>query len=150
MLFFPTNLGSERKLKEKIACLIVRTRGWHLDEGHIICDGLPMSGALVDFGLYFYHNIHVRMARGSSTYYYLPKMETYLECRLWNQVFQAAEDYMEIPQGTFLSFLTHAIILLYMHVPLFVDLETVVGGTTGVTQGMHSHKKILDKPKAPL
>ena len=92
-------LGSVRKLKETIACLIVRTRGWHLDEGHIECDGLPMAGALVDFGLYFFHNIHVRMNRGSATYYYLPKMETYLECRLWNQVFQAAEDYMQVPQG---------------------------------------------------
>lgn len=58
-----------------------------------------MAGALVDFGLYFFHNIHVRMSRGSATYYYLPKMETFLECRLWNQVFQAAEDYMQVPQG---------------------------------------------------
>ena len=74
-----------------------------MDEGHIECDGLPIAGALVDFGLYFFHNIHVRMSRGSATYYYLPKMETYLECRLWNQVFQASEDYMQIPQGAVMS-----------------------------------------------
>ena len=58
-----------------------------------------MAAALVDFGLYFFHNIHVRMSRGSATYFCLPKLETYLESRLWNQVFQAAEDYMGIPQG---------------------------------------------------
>ncbi len=58
-----------------------------------------MAAALVDFGLYFFHNIYVRMSRGSATYYSLPKMETYLESRLWNHVFQAAEEYMQIPQG---------------------------------------------------
>lgn len=88
-----------RKLKEKIACLIVRPRGWHSEERHIECDGVPMAAALVDFGLYFYHNIRARMSRGSATYYYLPKMESHLECRLWKQVFQAAEDYMQIPEG---------------------------------------------------
>ncbi|KAJ7333887.1 hypothetical protein OS493_015980 [Desmophyllum pertusum] len=92
--------GSERRLKDKTACLLVRTRGWHLDEKHILCDGEPMSGALVDFGLYFFHNIHIRLANGSSTYYYLPKMETHLETRLWNDVFKSAQDYMNVPQGT--------------------------------------------------
>ncbi|XP_073257362.1 malate synthase-like [Porites lutea] len=92
--------GSERRLKDKTACLLVRTRGWHLDEKHILCDGEPMSGALVDFGLYFFHNVHIRVANGSAPYYYLPKMETHLETRLWNDVFRAAQDYMKVPQGT--------------------------------------------------
>lgn len=86
-------------MKDKTACLLVRTRGWHLDEKHILCDGEPMSGALVDFGLYFFHNIHIRLANGSSTYYYLPKMETHLETRLWNDVFKSAQDYVNVPQG---------------------------------------------------
>lgn len=94
-------LGSERRLKDKTACLLVRVRGLHLDEKHILCDGEPMSGALVDFGLYFFHNVHVRLANGSAPYYYLPKMETHLETRLWNDVFKSAQDYMKVPQGKF-------------------------------------------------
>lgn len=92
-------LGSERRLKDTTACLLVRTRGLHLDEKHILCDGEPMSGALVDFGLYFFHNVHIRLANGSAPYYYLPKMETHLETRLWNDVFKSAQDYMKVPQG---------------------------------------------------
>ena len=94
--------GSERHLKDKTACLLVRVRGWHLDEKHILCDGEPMAGALVDFGLYFFHNVHVRLANGSAPYYYLPKMETHQETRLWNDVFKLAQDYMKVPQGMFL------------------------------------------------
>lgn len=92
-------LGSQRRLKEKTACLLVRVRGWHLDEKHILCDGEPMAGALVDFGLYFFHNVHIRLANGSAPYYYLPKMETHQETRLWNDVFKSAQDYMKVPQG---------------------------------------------------
>ncbi|KAK3736314.1 hypothetical protein QZH41_020772 [Actinostola sp. cb2023] len=92
--------GSLRKLKDKVATLIVRTRGWHLEERHIVCDGQPMAGALVDFGLYFFHNLHVRLDQGTAPYFYLPKMETHLETRLWNDVFRAAQDYTQVPQGT--------------------------------------------------
>lgn len=88
-----------RKLKDKVATLIVRTRGWHLEERHIVCDGEAMSGALVDFGLYFFHNTHVRLSQGTAPYFYLPKMETHLETRLWNDVFRVAQDYAQIPQG---------------------------------------------------
>ena len=94
-------LGSVRRLNEKTATLVVRTRGWHLDEKHILCDGEPIAGALVDFGLYFFHNLHVRLAQGTAPYFYLPKMETPQECRLWNDVFRAAQDYMNVPQGWF-------------------------------------------------
>ena len=101
-MFINCSLGSVRRLKDKTACLLVRVRGWHLDERHILCDGEPMAGALVDFGLYFFHNVHVRLAHGSAPYYYLPKMETHQETRLWNDVFKAAQDYMKVPQGELL------------------------------------------------
>ena len=80
--------------------LLVRVRGWHLEEKHIICDGCPMAGALVDFGLHFFHNLHVRVANGTAPYFYLPKMESRFECRLWNEVFQFSEDYMKVQRGS--------------------------------------------------
>jgi len=91
--------GSLRLLKDKIATLFVRTRGWHLDEKHIQIDGKPTAGAFMDFGLYFYHNIKQRLENNSSTYFYLPKMEHRLECRLWNDIFKFAEEYMKVPEG---------------------------------------------------
>lgn len=91
--------GSIRKLKENTALLLVRTRGWHLDEQHIEIDGTPLSGSLMDFGLHFFHNIHTRLAMNSSTYFYLPKMEHHLECRLWNDVFKFAEEYLKLETG---------------------------------------------------
>lgn len=100
-MFYENLLGSVRRLKEKTATLFVRVRGWHLDEKHILCDGQPIAGGLVDFGLYFFHNVHVRLAQGTAPYFYLPKMETLQECRLWNDVFRAAQDYMKVPQGWF-------------------------------------------------
>ncbi|XP_046841331.1 malate synthase-like [Xenia sp. Carnegie-2017] len=145
--------GSLRKLKEKIACLIVRTRGWHLDEGHILCDGQPMAGALVDFGLYFFHNIHVRMQRGSATYYYLPKMETFLECRLWNQVFQAAEEYLQIPEGTIRA------TVMIETLPAALDIEEMIyelreyccGANAGRWDYIFSIiKRLQSKPEAVL
>jgi len=82
------------------ATLMVRARGWHLPEKHIYCDGEPMSGGLVDFGLYLFHNHAELKARGSGPYFYLPKLEHYLEARLWNDVFVFAQDYLRIPQGS--------------------------------------------------
>ena len=94
-----SSIGSVRKLKDDIALLLVRVRGWHLEEKHIHCDNEPMAAGLVDFGLYFFHNVAVRLANGTAPYYYLPKMETHYECRLWNEVFQFAEDYMKVKRG---------------------------------------------------
>ncbi len=96
--------GSVRKLKEKTAMLLVRVRGWHLEEKHILCDGIPMAGGLVDYGLYFFHNVHVRMGKGTAPYFYLPKMESHLECRLWNDVFKFSEEYMKIKKGMITMF----------------------------------------------
>jgi malate synthase len=92
--------GKSYKLNPKIATLMVRPRGWHLSEKHIEVDGEAMSGSLVDFGLYFFHNAKTRLAKGSGTYFYLPKMESHREARLWNDVFVLAQQVLGVPQGT--------------------------------------------------
>ena len=97
---FTSPEGKQYKLNEKIATLLVRPRGWHLEEKHMLVDGQPMSGSLFDFGLYFFHNAKERLARGSGTYLYLPKMESHLEARLWNDVFVFAQNALGVPQGT--------------------------------------------------
>src|SRR5271154_2544369 len=80
--------------------LIVRPRGWHLEEKHFTVDGEPISGSLFDFGLYFFHNAKELVKRGSGPYFYLPKMESHLEARLWNDVFNFAQDTLGVPRGT--------------------------------------------------
>jgi malate synthase len=80
--------------------LIARARGWHLEEKHFTVDGEPISGSLFDFGLYFFHNAEELVKRGTGPYYYLPKMESHLEARLWNDVFNLAQDYIGMPRGT--------------------------------------------------
>jgi len=92
--------GKAYKLSEKPAVLIVRPRGWHLDEPRLTVDNAPMSGSLFDFGLYFFHNAKELVARGSGPYFYLPKMEHYLEARLWNDVFNFSQSYIGMPHGT--------------------------------------------------
>jgi malate synthase len=98
--FDDPNSGKSYKLNEKTAVLLVRPRGWHLPEYHIRVDGRPMSGALMDFGLFFFHNAKELVARGSGPYFYLPKLESYLEARLWNDVFVFAQAQLGIPKGT--------------------------------------------------
>ena len=88
------------KLNDKVAVLKVRPRGWHLPERHVLVDGEPMSGSLFDFGLYFFHNVKALLARNSGPYFYLPKMESHLEARLWNEVFVHAQATLGIPKGT--------------------------------------------------
>ena len=93
----------ERKkyqLNEKRAVLFVRPRGWHLSEKHFHIDGKPVSASLFDFGLYFFHNAKELLARGTGPYFYLPKMESHLEARLWNEVFNFAQDELGIPRGS--------------------------------------------------
>jgi len=97
---FTSPEGKPYKLNEKIATLLVRPRGWHLEEKHMLVDGQPISGSLFDFGLYFFHNAKERLKRGSGTYFYLPKMESHLEARLWNDVFVYAQNALGVPQGT--------------------------------------------------
>jgi malate synthase len=88
------------KLNDKTATLMVRPRGWHLTEKHLLVDGEPMSGSLFDFGLYFFHNAQAALDRGTGPYFYLPKMESHLEARLWNRVFEQAQDALGLPRGT--------------------------------------------------
>jgi malate synthase len=92
--------GKQYSLNEKTAVLLVRPRGWHLMERRCLVDGQPISGGLFDFGLYFFHNVKALIASGTGPYFYLPKLEHYLEARLWNDVFAFAQDYMSVPQGT--------------------------------------------------
>ncbi|KAG9976829.1 malate synthase, partial [Aureobasidium melanogenum] len=92
----------EYKLRtdRKLPTLIARARGWHLEEKHFTVDGEPMSGSLFDFGLYFFNNAQELVKRGAGPYFYLPKMESHLEARLWNDVFNLAQDYIGMPRGT--------------------------------------------------
>jgi malate synthase len=92
--------GKEYRLADETATLIVRPRGLHLTERHIHVDGQPIPAALFDFGLYFFHNAHELIRRGTGPYFYLPKLESYREARLWNEVFLAAEETLGIPRGT--------------------------------------------------
>ncbi len=97
---FTNEAGKHYSLNEETAVLMVRPRGWHLDEKHFIVDGHPIPGALFDFGLYFFHNARELLERGSGPYFYLPKLESHLEARLWNDIFNFAQDALGIPRGT--------------------------------------------------
>ena len=92
--------GKSYQLNDEVAVLMVRPRGWHLEEKHITVDGAVMSGSLMDFGLYFFHNAKNLLDRGSGPYFYLPKLESHLEARLWNDVFNMAQDELGIPRGS--------------------------------------------------
>ncbi|KAG2369552.1 malate synthase [Suillus spraguei] len=95
-----TSGSKQYKLSANPAVLLVRPRGWHLDETRVTVDNTPISGSLFDFGLYFYTNAHELIKRGSGPYFYLPKMEHYLEARLWNDVFLFSQSYIGIPHNT--------------------------------------------------
>lgn len=92
--------GKQYKLNGTIATLVVRARGWHLVEKHMLVDGQPVSGGIFDFGLYFFHNAKKLLEKGSGPYFYLPKMESHLEARLWNDIFTTAQEKLGVPHGT--------------------------------------------------
>ena len=98
--FVDPSSGKEYKLSETPAVLKVRPRGWHLPEAHVLVDGKEMSGSLFDFGVFFFHNAKALLAKGSGPYFYLPKLESHLEARLWNDVFVFAQDHLGVPQGS--------------------------------------------------
>ena len=91
--------GKSYKLNDRIATLQVRPRGWHLDEKHVLVDGQRVSGGIFDFGLFLFHNAKEQIARGAGPFFYLPKMESHLEARLWNDLFVRAQDKLGLPQG---------------------------------------------------
>ena len=92
--------GKRYQLNDQTAVLIPRPRGWHLDEKHVLVDGKPVSGGIFDFALFFFHNAAELLARGSGPYFYLAKMESHLEARLWNDIFDFSEDELKIPRGS--------------------------------------------------
>jgi len=97
---FTSPEGKQYALAAHTATLMVRPRGWHLEEKHLTVDGSPISAALFDFGLFFFHNAAALIAKGTGPYFYLPKLESHLEARLWNDVFTLAQHELGIPQGT--------------------------------------------------
>ena len=99
-LAFTSPEGKAYKLNEKIATLLVRPRGWHLPEKHLRVDGKAIAGAFADFGFFFFHNARETLDRGTGPYFYLPKMESHLEARLWNDVFVLAQEKLGIPRGS--------------------------------------------------
>jgi malate synthase len=98
--FTSPDSGKSYRLAARPAVLLVRPRGWHMPEQHVLVDGQPMSGALFDFGLYFFHNAQALLARGTGPYFYLPKLQSHLEARLWNDVFVHAQAQLGLPRGT--------------------------------------------------
>ena len=92
--------GREYRLNENVATLMVRPRGWHLEERHLLVDGRPVSASLFDFALFFHHNARELVARGSGPYFYVPKLESYLEARLWGDVVRSAEETLGLRPGT--------------------------------------------------
>ncbi len=92
--------GKHYQLNERTAVLVVRPRGWHLVEKHVEVDGQPIAAGIFDFGLYFYHNAKKLLARGTGPYFYLPKLESHLEARLWNDIFVEAQHALDIPVGS--------------------------------------------------
>ncbi len=97
---FVSEEGKRYALNNQTATLIVRPRGWHLDERHVTYEGRPIPAALFDFGLYFFHNAKILLQRGSGPYFYLPKLQSHLEARLWNDIFVLAEDALGVPQSS--------------------------------------------------
>lgn len=121
--------GKQYKLNDKTAVLLVRPRGWHLDEKHALVDGKPMSGSLFDFGLYFFHNARRLLAKGSGPYFYLPKLESHLEARLWNDVFQMAQDELKIARGTIkATVLVETILAAYEMDEILYELRDHIAG----------------------
>jgi malate synthase len=97
---FTNPAGKHYKLNENTATLLVRARGWHLNERNVIVHNEPISGSIFDFGLYFFHNVHSLLEQRSGPYFYLPKLQNHLEAQLWNDVFEMAQDKLNIPRGT--------------------------------------------------
>ena len=109
-----------------LAVIVPRPRGWHFDERHLLVDGAPTVGALVDFGLYFFHNAAELLDRGSGPYFYLPKMESHLEARLWNDVFAFAEQHLGIEHGTIRA------TVLIETIPAAFEMDEILYELTGL------------------
>lgn len=121
--------GKQYKLADKPATLLVRPRGWHLDEKHVEVDGKRISGGIFDFGLFFFHNAKELLSRDSGPYFYLPKMESHLEARLWNDIFVMAQNELGIPQGTIrATVLIETIVAAFEMDEILYELQDHSGG----------------------
>jgi malate synthase len=121
--------GKSYALKDKTATLIVRPRGWHLDEAHMLVNGAVVSGGLFDFGLFFFHNAKTQLANGTGPYFYLPKMESHLEARLWAEVFTFAEQQLGIKHGTIrVTVLIETILAAFEMDEILYELRDYIAG----------------------
>ncbi|MBV8654212.1 MAG: malate synthase A [Alphaproteobacteria bacterium] len=148
----PAN-GKHYKLNPKIAVLKVRPRGWHLPEKHVLVDGAPMSGSLFDFGLFFFHNAKALIAKGSGPYFYLPKLESAAEARLWNEVFLHAQAALGLPKGTIkATVLIETILAAFQMDEILYELRDHSSGLNcGRWDYIYSFiKKFRNDPKAML
>jgi len=117
------------KINPQISTLVIRPRGWHLVERHVLVDGQAISASLFDFGMAFFHNVHPQLDNGTGPYFYLPKMQSHLEARLWNQVFDFAEDYVKVPRGTINStVLIEHILAAFEMEEILYELRTHISG----------------------
>ncbi len=145
--------GKHYALNAKTAVLLVRPRGWHLPEAHFLVDGAPMAGALVDFGLFFFHNAKELVARGTGPYFYLPKLESHLEARLWNEVFLYAQQALGLPEATIkATVLIETIMAAFEMDEIIFELREHMGGLNcGRWDYIYSFiKKFAEDPKAIL
>lgn len=130
-----------------IPTLIVRPRGWHLDEKHVLVDGKPVSGGIFDFAVYFFNNAQETLARGFGPYFYLPKMEHHLEAKLWNDIFNYAQDYIGLRRGTIrASVLIETIPAVFQMDEIIYQLREHSAGLTvvdGITFSLH---QVFEKP----
>jgi malate synthase len=140
-------------LNDRVAVLFVRPRGWHLPEKHVLVDGEPMSGALFDLGLFFFHNAIELVARGTAPYFYLPKIENRLEARLWNEVFVHAQSQLGLPNGTVrATVLIETILAAFQMDEILWELKD---HSAGLNCGRWDYifsfiKKFADDPKAVM
>jgi malate synthase len=145
--------GRVYRLRDEIATLLVRPRGWHLAERHVVVDGQPVAGAFFDAGLYLFHNGRRLLARGSGPYFYLPKLESHLEARLWNDVFVLAQDALGLPRGSVrATVLIETITAAYEMDEILYELREHAGGlNAGRWDYMFSViKKFRDAPDMVL
>jgi len=145
--------GKHYTLNDKVAVLVARPRGWHLPEKHVRVDGKPMSGSIFDFGLYFFHNAKELLARGSGPYFYLPKMESHLEARLWNDIFVEAQKKLGVPQGSIkATVLIETILAAFEMDEILYELREHSGGLNcGRWDYIYSFiKKFAEDPKCVM
>ena len=122
-------------LNDKVAVMIVRPRGWHLDEKQVLVDGQRVSGGIFDFALYMFHNAKELIARGTGPYFYLPKLESHLEARLWNDIFVATQEELGIPQGS---------------IKATVLIETILGGLRDGRDSVRAARPFIGFERGPL